>query len=164
MVTNVPGIALGILAADCAPVLFADSEKRIIGAAHAGWKGALTGVTEATIVRMESLGSRRSAIVAAIGPCISGESYEVGPEFIERFVADDTRNGSFFRPSEKAGHHYFDLPRYLLEKLRRTGIKSVESLGECTYLNPDRYFSYRRTTHRREPDYGRNLSTIVIRA
>jgi polyphenol oxidase len=164
MVTNVLGIALGILAADCGPILFADTENPIIGAAHAGWKGALTGVAEATILAMEALGSRRSQIVAALGPCISGESYEVGPEFKDRFIATDPMNATFFRPSEKSGHHYFDLPRYVVERLRRSGVKSVESVGECTYLNSDNYFSYRLATHRGEADYGRNLSAIVLKA
>jgi YfiH family protein len=164
MVTKVPGIALGILAADCAPILFADTENQIAGAAHAGWKGALTGVAEATISAMEALGSRRGNIVAAIGPCISGESYEVGPEFIERFLAADAMNATFFRPSTKTGHHYFDLPNYLVQKLRHVGIRSVESIAQCTYQNAEDYFSYRRTTHRRESDYGRNLSAIVLKA
>jgi YfiH family protein len=164
MVTKTPGIALGILAADCGPILFADTENAIIGAAHAGWKGALTGVAEATLAAMEALGSRRSNIAAAVGPCISGESYEVGPEFKDRFLEADGANALFFRPSEKPRHHYFDLPRYVIERLRRSGVKSVESIGECTYLNPDHYFSYRRATHRRETDYGRNLSAIVLKA
>lgn len=162
MVTDRPGIVLGVLAADCTPVLFADAEKPIIGAAHAGWKGAISSVTDATIAAMESLGSNRTNIVAAIGPCISGASYEVGPEFRQRFIEADTKNAAYFRPSERPDHHYFDLPAYLSQRLTLSGIKSVESLGKCTYIEADDYFSYRRATHRKEPDYGRNLSAIVL--
>lgn len=162
MVTDRPGIVLGVLAADCTPVLFADTEKPIIGAAHAGWKGALCGVTDATIAAMQSLGSRRASIIAAIGPCISGASYEVGPEFKQRFVEADTKNTAYFRPSERAEHHYFDLPAYLKQRLTASGIETVETLGKCTYIEADDYFSYRRATHYKEPDYGRNLSAIVL--
>jgi YfiH family protein len=164
MVTTQPGIVLGVLAADCTPILFADSEKPIIGAAHAGWKGAISGVAEATIAAMEKLGSKRISILAAIGPCISRASYEVGPEFRARFVEDDSRNTNYFRPSDRADHHYFDLPLYLTHRLARAGLKSVESINQCTYLGQDSFFSYRRATHRKEPDYGRNLSAIVLKA
>ena len=150
MATNVPGLALGILTADCAPVLFADAEARVIGAAHAGWKGAAGGVTDAAIAAMESLGARRERIAAAIGPCISQANYETGPEFRERFDA------KFF-----AGRH-FDLEAYVAERLAKAGIASVERLAACTYARENDFFSYRRATHRGESDYGRQVSAIML--
>ncbi|SCB57189.1 conserved hypothetical protein [Rhizobium aethiopicum] len=162
MVTAVPGIALGVLAADCGPILFADPESRVIGAAHAGWKGALTGVLENTIAAMEALGASRDSIVACLGPSISQASYEVGPEFVDRFVSENPRYERFFRPSATPGHAMFDLPALTLDRLIRTGVRA-ESLGLCTYPDSERFFSYRRTTHRKEPDYGRQISAISIR-
>ncbi|MDE1991921.1 MAG: peptidoglycan editing factor PgeF [Rhizobiaceae bacterium] len=161
MVTATPGIALGVLAADCGPILFADPQARVIGAAHAGWKGALTGVLENTIEAMVGLGARRDAIVACLGPSISQASYEVGPEFVERFVAHDPDYARYFIPSEKPGHAMFDLPALTVDRLRNAGV-TAESLDLCTYPDPDRFFSYRRTTHAKEPDYGRQISAIAI--
>jgi polyphenol oxidase len=163
MATSVPGIALGILTADCAPVLFADAEARVIGAAHAGWKGALGGVLEATLAAMERLGAARGRIAAAIGPCISQVNYEVGPEFLARFLAEDDSHADFFVPSDRTGHHHFDLEGFAAARLKRAGVDKVERLAACTYANAAEFFSYRRTTHRGEPDYGREISAIVLR-
>jgi hypothetical protein len=163
MVTATPGIVLGVLAADCAPVLFADKNARIIGAAHAGWKGALTGVMEATIEAMERLGATRGHIEAAIGPCISRESYEVGPEFRTRFLEAAAANARWFTASEKPGHFMFDLPGYAEARLAAAEIGAVAVIGQCTYRDRKRFFSYRRATHRNEPDYGRQISAIVLR-
>ncbi|MEP0706682.1 peptidoglycan editing factor PgeF [Parvibaculum sp.] len=164
MVTSTPGIALGVLAADCAPVLFADKKTHIVGAAHAGWKGALGGVLEATIDAMIRLGAERTDIAAAIGPCISKDFYEVGAEFRDRFVDADTANEKWFVPSENAGHFMFDLPGYAEARLEAADIGTVSSLGHCTYQDQKRFFSYRRTTHRGEPDYGRQISAIMLRS
>jgi len=163
MVTTVPGIALGILTADCAPVLFADSEADVIGAAHAGWKGALGGVTDATIAAMEALGAKRDRIAAAIGPCISQQNYEVGPEFRDRFAEVDSRNTRFFVPSDRAHHFRFDLEGYVAERLAVAEIGGIERLSTCTYASEVDYFSFRRATHRKEQDYGRQVSAIVLR-
>lgn len=163
MVTAAPGIALGILTADCAPVLFADKKARVIGAAHAGWKGAVTGVLEATVEAMVSLGAERGNIAAAIGPCISKESYEVGPEFHERFLSEADENARWFEPSEKAGHFMFDLPGYVEARLEASDIGTVATLGKCTYQDEKRFFSFRRTTHRKEKDYGRQISALMLR-
>jgi YfiH family protein len=162
LVTNVPGLALGILTADCAPVLFADAAAQVIGAAHAGWKGALTGVTDSTIDAMEKLGAKRENIVAVIGPTISRAVYEVGPEFSRRFLEADESNAQFFKPSERAGCSLFDLPGYLLKRLQAAGIKQVRDIQTCTYSDERRFFSFRRTTHRKETDYGRQISTITL--
>jgi len=161
LVTAAPGIALGVLAADCGPILFADAENRVIGAAHAGWKGALYGVLENTIEAMVKLGARREAITACLGPSISRASYEVGPEFVERFIAHDPSYETYFAASPKPGHAMFDLPRLTVDRLRAAGV-AAESLGLCTYPDAERFFSYRRTTHAREPDYGRQISAIAI--
>ncbi len=161
LVTDRPGIALGVLAADCGPVLYADAEAGVIGAAHAGWKGALTGVLEATIEAMESLGARRDRIVAVLGPSISVANYEVGPEFVERFVAADKSNEGYFRQSKNAGHAMFDLNRYTVDRLERAGVRAG-MLDRCTYADEDDFFSYRRATHRQEPDYGRQISAIAL--
>lgn len=163
MVTAAPGIALGVLAADCAPVLFADKNARVIGAAHAGWKGAMTGVMEATIDAMVKLGATRNGIAAAIGPCISRESYEVGPEFRDRFIDADAANTKWFASSETPGHFMFDLPGYAEARLHAADIGAVAVLGHCTYREGQRFFSYRRATHRKEPDYGRQISAIALR-
>jgi YfiH family protein len=161
IVTDRPGIAIGASTADCGPVLFADAEARIIGAAHAGWKGAFTGVLENTISAMEGLGARRDRIVAVLGPSIGPENYEVGPEFVARFVEADAENISYFTPSANPGHAMFDLNLYTVDRLKKAGV-TAEGLGRCTYAEEDLFFSYRRTTHRREPDYGRQVSAIVL--
>lgn len=161
MVTRTPGIALGILAADCAPVLFADPVSGVIGAAHAGWKGALGGVAEATIEQMIALGAVRTQIAAAIGPCIAPESYEVGAEFRERFVTDAADHERFFTAGARPGHHQFDLPGFVHSRLKTAGISTIENLARDTYSD-ETLFSYRRATHRSETDYGRNLSVIVL--
>ena len=161
MVTDIPGIAIGVLAADCGPVLFADAEAGVIGAAHAGWKGAFTGVLEATVRAMEGLGASRARIQAVLGPSISAENYEVGPEFVERFVAADAANSAWFASSGRDGHAFFDLNGYTVDRLSRAGV-AAGMVGRCTYADPDSFFSYRRATHRQEPDYGRQISAIVL--
>ena len=162
MVTRVPGLALGVGTADCGPVLFADDEARVIGAAHAGWKGALTGVLEATVAAMESLGAKRARIATAIGPMIRQPNYEVGPEFIARFEAADAANARFFKVAGRDTHGLFDLPGFIRVRLERAGVGEIEDLGLCTYADPARFFSYRRTAHRGEPDYGRHVNAIVL--
>lgn len=161
MVTNRPGIALGALAADCGPVLFADGEAGVIGAAHAGWKGAFSGVLENTIAAMEGLGARRDRIIAVLGPSISQDNYEVGPEFAGRFVEADPANARWFRPSGKEHHHLFDLNGYTVARLVAAGVTATQ-LGRCTYADEDLFYSYRRATHRGEDDYGRQISAIVL--
>lgn len=163
MVTNRPGIALGVLAADCAPVLFADPEANVIGAAHAGWRGALSGILENTLTEMENLGARRARIVAAAGPCIGPQIYEVGSELEAEFLAKSEAYSAFFRASKREGHFLFDLPGFARTRLLDAGIGSAETLDTCTYLEESRYFSYRRATHRGEADYGRNISAIFLR-
>jgi YfiH family protein len=160
-VTATPGVALGVLTADCAPVLLADAVAGVIGAAHAGWRGALDGVLEATVEAMLGLGARREAIAAAVGPSISQRAYEVGPEFIERFIDADRDHGRFF-VNGQAGRYQFDLPGFVLHRLRETGIGEAEWIGACTFSEPDRFFSYRRATRNGEPDYGRLISAIVL--
>ena len=162
MVTDRPGIALGVLAADCGPVLYADAEAGVVGAAHAGWKGALTGILEATVAAMEGLGARRDRIAAVLGPSIGPDNYEVGPEFVARFVEADAANDAYFSPSPRAGGHaMFDLNRYTVYRLARAGV-AASTIGRCTYADEDSFFSYRRATHRREPDYGRQISAIAL--
>jgi YfiH family protein len=163
MVTNVPGLALGILTADCAPVLLGDAEAGVIGAAHAGWKGALGGVTDSVIAEMESLGAKRARIAAAIGPCISQANYEVGAEFIAKFRDADAANTRFFAPSEKADHGKFDLAGYVAARLRSAGIGNIHTVDACTYAREADFFSFRRATHRGEKDYGRQLSAILLK-
>jgi YfiH family protein len=163
MVTDIPSFGLGILTADCAPVLFADEKARVVGAAHAGWKGAFGGVLEATVDAMTALGAHRSRIVAAVGPTISRDAYEVGPEFRARFLDVSHENGKWFMPSAREHHFMFDLPGYIAARLDAAGVGAVASLGVCTYGDEKRFFSYRRTTHRGEPDYGRQLSVIALR-
>jgi YfiH family protein len=162
IVTRVPGLAVGVGTADCGPILFADSEAGVVGATHAGWKGALTGVLEATVAAMEKLGARRARIRAAIGPLIRQGNYEVGAEFVDRFKAAEAANGKFFAPAARAGHAMFDLPGFIKSRLERTEIAGIEDLGLCTYADPARFFSYRRTTHRSEPDYGRHVNAIAL--
>lgn len=162
MVTNQPGILLGILTADCVPVLFADQQARVIGAAHSGWKGALYGVNENTISAMEAIGADRTRIVCAIGPCISQKSYEVDDAFLDRFAETDPANERFFG-SGRPGRHQFDIEGYVAARLASFGIKQIECLGLDTYSQPDRFYSYRRTCHQGENDYGRQISLIGLR-
>ncbi len=162
MATNIPGLALGILTADCAPVLLADAEARVIGAAHAGWKGAIAGVTDSVIAKMEELGARRDRIVAAIGPTIAQASYEVDNNFRERFVTEDTTNASFFVASNRPDHFRFDLEGYVAMRLAKASIAKVVKLGADTYPDATRFYSFRRATHLKEPDYGRDLSAIAL--
>jgi YfiH family protein len=162
LATDRPGVALGILTADCAPILFVDPEARVIGAAHAGWRGALNGIAEATVAVMETLGARTGHIRAAVGPCIASASYEVGPEFPAPFLAHDPRSERFFRPAARERHYMFDLPGYVADRLRTLGLAAVEALGLDTCADEARFFSYRRSTLRKEADYGRGLSAIVI--
>jgi YfiH family protein len=161
LVTDRPGLLLGILTADCAPVLLADAQAGVVGAAHAGWKGAIGGVTDSTIAAMETLGAQRDRIAAAIGPCIARASYEVDDGFLQRFCADDRENERFFTAG-RPGHHQFDLEAYVAHRLAVGGIRQVELLGLDTYADADRFFSYRRATHRGEPDYGRQISLIGL--
>ncbi|MFN3546481.1 MAG: peptidoglycan editing factor PgeF [Mesorhizobium sp.] len=161
VVTDRPGLALGVLAADCGPVLFADARAGVVGAAHAGWKGALEGVLEATIEAMTALGADPARIVAVLGPSISQENYEVGPEFVARFVAANADNQRWFAPSARPGHALFDLNGYTVDRLLRAGV-TASHLGHCTYADEERFYSYRRKTHRAEPDYGRQISAIVL--
>jgi len=162
LVTRTPGIVLGILAADCAPVLLADAAAGVIGAAHAGWKGALAGVVDATVAAMEALGAARARIVAAIGPCIGPASYEVGLEFEARFVATDAAYRRFFTPGRQPDKRQFDLPGFLLARIGMLGLGAVEAVGLDTLGDPARWFSYRRTCLNREPDYGRQISAITL--
>lgn len=161
MATRTRGIGLAIGTADCGPVLFADAEAGVIGGAHSGWKGALTGVLEATIAAMESLGAERGRIVAVLGPMISRRAYEVGPEFVARFAEAETGNGRYFTPSPRADHAMFDLPAYIIDRLGRAGVGKAINLDICTY-GDGRLYSYRRMTHRGEADYGRQLSAIAL--
>lgn len=162
MASMQPGIVLGILTADCAPVLFADSQAGVVGAAHAGWRGAISGVLESCLAEMMALGAAESRIAAAIGPCIGQKSYEVGPEFHEEFLSLDPENEAFFIPSAKPGHHLFDLASYVAKRLQGRGLASVEVLGVDTCAEPERFYSYRRCTLNGEKDYGRLLSAIML--
>ena len=161
MVTGQPGLALAILTADCQPVLFSDPSARVIGAAHAGWRGALDGVLEATLAAMEALGARRTNIKAVIGPAISQRAYEVGPDFFDLFRAEDPANSRFF-VSGTGDRLHFDLPAFGLHRLRRAGVGHAEWLGHCTYADPARFYSYRRSVHLAEADYGRLISVIRL--
>jgi YfiH family protein len=161
LVTDRPGLALGILTADCTPVLFADRAAGVVGAAHAGWKGAIGGVTDSAIAAMEALGAKRDRIAAAIGPCIARASYEVDDAFAQRFEADDPANERFFAPG-KPGHHQFDLEAYVAHRLAAAGLTKIEMLGLDTYADEQRFFSFRRATHRDEPGYGRQISIIGL--
>jgi YfiH family protein len=162
MVTTTPGLALGILTADCAPVLFTDRRGNVVAAAHAGWKGALGGVLENTVEKMVELGAKKKSIVAAIGPCIGQRSYEVGPDFPAPFMAESAENKDFFAPARREGHWLFDLPGYVSRKLARVGVIDVTRVPADTCRDEARFFSYRRTTLRGEADYGRQLSAILI--
>ncbi|MFT4096560.1 MAG: peptidoglycan editing factor PgeF [Rhodoblastus sp.] len=161
LATATPGLALGVTGADCGMVLFADPKAKVVGACHSGWKGALTGVVEATIAAMEKLGAHRSNTIVALGPTIGPASYEVGPEFFARFAAQSADHARFFAPSAKDGHKMFDLPAFIGFRAEQAGAASFENLGLDTYSDEARFYSYRRTTHRKEPDYGRLVSAVA---
>jgi YfiH family protein len=161
LVTNTAGIALGVTTADCGPLLFADPKARVIGTAHAGWKGAFGGVIEATLEAMEKLGAARADICVAIGPLIRQASYEVGTEFVDRFGAADATNSRYFIPSVRSGHAMFDLAGYIRHRLDTAGICTIDDVGLDTYADR-RFFSYRRSVHASEPDYGRNIHTLML--
>jgi YfiH family protein len=162
VVTTTPGLAAAVTVADCGPILFADAEARVVAAAHAGWQGAFKGVAEATVAEMEAQGARRERVVAVLGPCIRQRSYEVGPEFVSRFAAQDVANARFFMPSAKPDRALFDLGGYIVYRLRAAGVGTVEDLGLDTYSDEERFFSYRRMTHRGEADYGRLVAAIAL--
>jgi YfiH family protein len=162
IVTKVAGLAIGVTTADCGPVLFADARAGVIGAAHAGWRGAFTGVLDAAIDAMERCGAQRDRIVSVLGPMIRQPSYEVGPEFVTRFTAAEAANAAFFAPSTRADHAQFDLAAYIAARLRRLGITVIEDVRRCTYAEPAEFFSYRLSTHRGEPDYGRHVNAIAL--
>jgi len=162
LVTDVPGLVVGVLAADCVPVLFADTAGKVVAAAHAGWKGALGGIVAATVAAMGALGAPAQRLVACVGPCIQQQSYEVGAELRQRFVDADAGNGVYFRDAERGGHFLFDLSEYVTHRVAAAGVAAVERLQLDTYTNEQDFFSYRRTTHLGEPDYGRQVSAIVL--
>lgn len=162
VVTNVPGLVIGILTADCGPVLFADAEAGVVGAAHAGWRGAVGGVLAATVAEMEKLGARRDHIVAAVGPCINQDSYEVGPDFEATLLAGCPDNSRFLARAEPNSKAHFDLPGFIVSQLDKLGIAKIERQSLCTYANELQFFSFRRSTHRSEGDYGRQISAIVV--
>ena len=162
IVTSTPGLAVGVLTADCAPVLLCDPKARVIGAAHAGWRGALSGIVEATVEAMEQLGARRDRIAAAIGPAISQKAYEVGADYMERFLAEEPQSSAYFIADDASGEPHFDLAGYVGERLARAGVGEAADLGLCTYCDETRFFSYRRSQHHGEPDYGRQISAIVL--
>jgi YfiH family protein len=162
VVTRVVGMAIGVSTADCGPLLFADGQARVIGAAHAGWRGAFTGVIDATLTAMEKLGADRANMTVALGPTISQPNYEVGAEFVERFLAADANNTRFFKDASRAGHAMFDLTGYIASRVQQAGIVKFEDLGLCTYAEPDRFYSFRRATHLNEPDYGRHINAITL--
>jgi YfiH family protein len=162
IVTSKPGLAICVLTADCAPLLLCDPEARVIGAAHAGWRGALSGIVEATVEAMTSLGAEPGRIVAAIGPAISQGAYEVGHDFRNQFLAEDTVSEAFFVMDEGSEEPHFDLPGYVAERLARSGVAETHDLGLCTYYDETRLFSYRRSQHHGEGDYGRQISAIVL--
>ncbi len=162
LVTATRGLALGVTGADCGMILFADGKNGVVGACHAGWKGALTGILESTIAAMETLGALRAHIHCALGPTIAQASYEVGPEFVERFAATDREHARYFIPSERDGHAMFDLPAFIAMRLERANVGSFHDLAQDTYANDEKYYSYRRSVHRKEPDYGRLVSAIAL--
>ena len=162
IVTRTPGLAIAVSTADCGPVIFADAKAGVIGAAHAGWKGAIGGVLERTVAAMEQLGASRNSIIAAAGPMLSQVNYETGPEFSARFIEADAANAEFFKPAARDGYAMFDLPGFVEKMLCETGVKIIDPLRLCTYADEQRFFSYRRATHRKEPDYGRLISAIVL--
>ncbi len=162
LVTRTRGLVIGVLTADCAPILFADPEAKVVGAAHAGWRGAIGGVLEATVTAMEGLGAERSRIFASLGPCIGPKSYEVGPEFVAEFKTADAANARFFTIPKGRQTPHFDLPSYVMSRIDRLGLRRTERLAPCTYENESMFFSFRRATHRKESDYGRQISAIVV--
>ncbi len=162
IVTRMRALAIGVSTADCGPVLLADPQAGVIGAAHAGWRGALAGVIEATVEAMEQLGATRRQVRAAIGPMIRQSNYEVGPDLIAQFAAADRVSSRFFAPAPREGHALFDLAGYVASRLARAGVSQVQDLGHCTYADAARFFSYRRATHRAEPDYGRHVNAIAL--
>lgn len=162
LVTRTRGLAIGVLTADCTPVLFADPKAGVVGAAHAGWRGALTGVLESTVAAMETLGAERSRIRTAVGPCISQRAYEVGPEFEQDFLAQDKSFAKFFSRKAKADRPHFDLPGLINHKLQSLHLGAIEMIAHCTYGNESLFYSYRRSQHKKEPDYGRQISAIVV--
>jgi YfiH family protein len=162
VVTKTPGIAIGVTIADCGPVLLADGNAGVIAAAHAGWRGAFEGIVESTVKKMEELGAERENIAAVIGPLIRQPSYEVGPEFVARFRAADERFAQFFKPAARDGHAMFDLPGFIALRLNEARVGTVQDLGLDTYADENRFYSYRRTTHRNEPDYGRLIAAIAL--
>lgn len=164
LVSATPGVALGILTADCVPVLFADAQAQVIGAAHAGWRGALGGILDATVAAMQALGAARQRLVAGIGPAIALASYEVGPDLRDPFLAADPANAAWFRPAARPGHFFFDLPGYVAHRLAGLGVATVTNLSLDTCADEARFFSYRRSCHARVPDYGRQLSAIALLA
>jgi polyphenol oxidase len=161
IVTRTEGLAIGVTAADCGPILFVDPNARVIGAAHAGWKGALTGIVESTVDTMVKLGAERTGIVAAIGPLIRQHSYEVGAEFVDRFIEADAENAVYFVPSAHDGHALFDLGGYIRMRLENAGVLMIDDIGMDTYSD-DRFYSYRRSVHRKQPDYGRHVHAIAL--
>jgi YfiH family protein len=161
IVTRTEDLAIGVTAADCGPILFVDPNARVIGAAHAGWKGALTGIVESTVDAMEKLGAERGGIVAAIGPLIRQHSYEVGHEFVERFIEADAGNALFFIPAAREGHSMFDLAGFIRMRLENAGVLMIDDIGADTY-GDERFYSYRRSVHRKEPDYGRHVHAIAL--
>lgn len=162
IVTRVPGLAIGVSTADCGPILFADEKARVVGGAHAGWRGALGGVIESTLDAMEKLGAQRANIVTALGPMIRQPNYEVGGEFFAAFMAAAKDNDRYFRAGARPDHYQFDLGGYIAMRLRRAGVDAIEDCGLCTYAEPERFFSYRRSQHRSEADYGRHVNAIVL--
>lgn len=162
IVTTKPGLAIGVLTADCAPILLADPEVKVVAAAHAGWRGALAGILEAVVNEMEQAGARPERIRAAIGPCINQESYEVGPEFEAEVVAHSSSSSRFFKRAEPGSRPHFDLPGYVFARLCEAGVRDIEVQAACTYADESKFFSFRRTTHRAEDDYGRQISAIVV--
>jgi YfiH family protein len=163
LVTRTEGLAIGVTAADCGPILLVDPNARVIGAAHAGWKGALSGIVESTVEAMEKLGAERADIVAAVGPLIRQPSYEVGNEFVERFLDADAENALFFLPATREGHAMFDLAGFIRTRLENAGVPVIDDIGVDTYSD-QRFFSYRRSVHRGELDYGRHVHAIVLEA
>jgi polyphenol oxidase len=164
IVTRMRALAIGVTTADCGPVLLADPKAGVIGAAHAGWRGALTGVLEATLAAMERLGADRHEIRVALGPMISQPNYEVGSDLTARFAAEDPASNRFFTAAPRDGHALFDLAGYITARLLRAGVRHIEDVGLCTYADPARFFSYRRATHRAEADYGRHVNAIALAA
>ena len=162
VVTSTPGLVIGVLTADCGPLLFADPEAKVVAAAHAGWRGAVGGIIESTLAEMERIGARRSRIAVALGPCISQTAYEVGDEFKSAVLERDPSSEGFFSVPGATGRPHFNLPAYILNRLKKSGVSNVVNEALCTYANESLLFSYRRTTQRAEPDYGRQISAIVV--